>query len=36
MEANNVKFLFHPARGWTRAQANEFASEAWLYLELGK
>jgi hypothetical protein len=34
MEVNSIKYLFHPAQGWTHKQANEFAYEAWNYLGL--
>jgi hypothetical protein len=33
LEANNVKFLFDPSQGWNREQANNFALQAWSYLE---
>jgi len=32
MEVNNIKYLFHPAQGWTYQQAHGFASEAWDYI----
>ena len=34
-EANHVKFLFHPAQKWTRADGRDFVSAAWDHLELG-
>jgi hypothetical protein len=34
MEANGIKYLFHPAQSWTREQANDFTIEAWHYLGL--
>jgi hypothetical protein len=34
MEVNNIKYLFHSSQGWTHAQANAFAYEAWNYLGL--
>lgn len=32
MEANDVKFLFHPAQKWTRSEARAFSKAAWNYL----
>jgi hypothetical protein len=32
LEANNIKFLFHPAQKWTREQANQFLRDAWNYV----
>lgn len=32
LEANDVKFLFHWAQSWTRADARRFAEDAWEYL----
>ena len=29
VEVNELKWLFHPTQKWTRAQAHNFASEAW-------
>lgn len=34
LEANDIKFLFHYAQAWTRADANNFALQAWRYLGL--
>jgi hypothetical protein len=34
MEANNIKYLFHPAQNWTHQQAHQFASRAWDYIGL--
>ena len=34
LEANNIKYLFHPAQGWTHQQANQFAALAWDYVGL--
>jgi hypothetical protein len=34
MEANGIKYLFHPAQGWTHQQAHEFAARAWDYVGL--
>lgn len=31
-EVNGIKFLFHGAQPWTRAQANSFALAAWNYV----
>lgn len=33
LEANGVKYLFHYAQKWTRAQVHKFASDAWDYME---
>lgn len=33
LEANGIKFLFHPSQKWTRAQIHKFASAAWDYME---
>jgi hypothetical protein len=32
VEVNELKWLFHPTQRWTRAQAHNFASEAWNYV----
>lgn len=32
LEVNDIKFLFHPAQSWDRAQANKFALDAWTYM----
>ena len=34
LEANAVKYLFHPVQNWTYEQAHEFASRAWDYVGL--
>lgn len=34
MEANGIKYLFHPAQNWTHQQAREFAERAWSYIGL--
>lgn len=36
MEANNVKYLFHPVQAWTRNDAKDFAHAAWNYLGWGQ
>jgi hypothetical protein len=33
VEANGVKFLFHPAQKWNRADVHKFAKSAWDYME---
>lgn len=33
LEANNIKFLFHPSQGWTEDTATSFVRSAWKYLE---
>lgn len=33
LEANGIKFLFHPNQKWTRDQIHKFASAAWVYME---
>lgn len=35
MEENNIKYLFHPTKKWTRANVHQFLQEAWLYIENG-
>lgn len=35
MEANGIKYLFHPSQNWTYQQANEFTLKAWEYASLG-
>lgn len=32
LEANNVKYLFHPDQKWTRTDGRDFAKAAWNYL----
>jgi hypothetical protein len=32
LEVNDIKFLFHPAQKWTRADGRDFAKAAWNYL----
>jgi len=32
LEANNIKYLFHPAQKWTRVQASQFLVAAWNYV----
>lgn len=34
LEANNIKFLFHPSQKWTEAEAVAFVNSAWDYMEL--
>ena len=36
LEANHVKYLFHPKQKWTRADGRYFAYAAWNYLGYGK
>ncbi len=35
LEANNIKYLFHPSQKWTREQANQFLRDAWNYVGYG-
>ena len=32
LEVNGIKFLFHPAQGWTREQVNAFTVAAWQHV----
>lgn len=32
LEANRIKYLFHPAQKWTRQQGNDFLLAAWRYV----
>jgi hypothetical protein len=34
LEANGIKFLFHPLQKWTREQATAFLTKAWNYVGL--
>jgi len=34
LEANGIKYLFHPDQNWTHQQAREFAARAWDYVGL--
>lgn len=36
MEANDVKFLFHPLQPWTKTEANELGNAMWDYIGLPK
>ncbi|MEO6471977.1 MAG: hypothetical protein ABIR57_08680 [Aeromicrobium sp.] len=33
LEANKIKFLFHPSQGWTETSAMTFIEKAWNYME---
>lgn len=33
LEANGVKYLFHPNQKWTREQVHRFVDDAWNYME---
>ena len=33
-EVNEIKYLFHPAQGWTREQAHDFAMSAFAYISV--
>jgi hypothetical protein len=35
MEANAIKYLFHPSQAWTRQQGNDFIVAAWAYIGFG-
>jgi hypothetical protein len=35
LEANGIKYLFHPTQNWTYQQAHEFAAKAWDYAGFG-
>ena len=35
LEANGIKFLFHPDQAWTRQQGNDFLQAAWNYVGFG-
>jgi len=34
LEANGIKYLFHPSQSWTPRSANNFAAAAWDYIKL--